>query len=438
MTKKKQHNKQQPSGQRRALQTPVQEAVPVQETAPLQQAAPVMKTAPAQEGKPRRHRKIYEFDTVKDIRYRGPLSYREFKLLGWICIALAQVALLLTLEVRMDPSMAVQLNSPISMLKAVSNLALPFLLIANFALILNAGEGYGKQLLRYGLLSAAVILASVFAYHRYIIGAVAVFSESRAEALSTLDDLIHQVIPGGYYSFNLFIDLFLCTLLMFFLNARPKRLFTGKKLLIFRAFAALPILYEVASIVLKNLSVEGRVTLPLIVYPFLTVKPVLCFVVFVVLAFYIKSRERIFLKNGRSFEDYQAFLKTNRNSFHFSGFTAIILVAAGILDVILIFVIMGAVQLPADAGETALAYLLMHMDVFGFGQSTTLLAMAPIMLLFSYTRTHKNKTLDLIIPILGIVLIAFVYLEGLFEFVKMIPDLLDGINLGGILSSVTG
>ena len=37
-------------------------------------------------------KKQRKFDTEHDIRYRGPLSYRSFKILGWICIALSQAS----------------------------------------------------------------------------------------------------------------------------------------------------------------------------------------------------------------------------------------------------------------------------------------------------------------------------------------------------------
>lgn len=35
------------------------------------------------------------------------------------------------------------------------------------------------------------------------------------------------------------------------------------------------------------------------------------------------------------------------------------------------------------------------------------------MLLFSYTRTHKNNGIDMMIPVFALILIAIVYLEGL-------------------------
>ena len=336
------------------------------------------------------------------------------------------------LKARIMPSMAEALLAPTTILNLLSNMALPFFLIANFALILNADEGYGRQLIRFGGIALAFVAGSVVLFQRYIVGSAAIFMGSRQEAEEFLEMAFQMTSGAGYFSYNLFIDLFLCTLLMFFLNYRPKRLFTGKLLGVFRAFAVLPIAYEIASITLKILAVEGKVTLPLIVFPFLTVKPPMTFLVFIVLAFFIKNRERIFRKSGRTHEDYQAFLKTNRNSFQFSRFTAIILAVAGILDIIVMGIVLGvlASQVP-EGTETSFDFFQSQMTALGLGESVLLLLLAPLMLLFSYTRTHKNKILDTFIPFAGIALIALVYIEGGYQLLLLAPDLLDS-GLGGM------
>ncbi|MCR5843584.1 MAG: hypothetical protein K6G66_06480, partial [Oscillospiraceae bacterium] len=289
--------------------------------------------------------------------------------------------MLLTLEARLDPSMADALATPTTVLNLLSNMALPFLLIANFALLLNASEGYEKQLLRFGGIALAVAAGSVVLFQRYILSSVAIFTGSRQDAMGFLEMAFYMASGSGYFSYNLFIDLFLCTLLLFFLNYRPKRLFTGKLLGAFRAFAVLPIAYEIASITLKILAVEGKVTLPFIVFPFLTVKPPMTFLVFIVMAFFIKNRERIFRKNGRTHEEYQAFLKTNRNSFQFSRFTAVILAIAGILDFVAMLVVLGILSNHVPEGAELTEDMIMsHLTAPGLGESILLLLMAPDML----------------------------------------------------------
>ena len=38
--------------------------------------------------------KLHEVTSENDIRYRGPLSFFHFQILGWLCIVLSQVALI--------------------------------------------------------------------------------------------------------------------------------------------------------------------------------------------------------------------------------------------------------------------------------------------------------------------------------------------------------
>ena len=360
----------------------------------------------------------------EDMHYRGPLSYRAFKILGCLCIALAQVVVLLNINMSMDPSSKEMFETPAMIMKSVSQLSVPFFLIANFSIILNATEGYHRQLIRNLLISLAIAAFSILVYRRYILGIGRMFFPSNTEAEQFIEWLLNMTNETGYLSFNLFIDLFLCSLLMFFLNYRPKHVFTGKKLGLFRACSLFPILYELASIILKYLAIEQKITIPVLVFPFLTVKPPIMFLVFVIMALFIKKRERRFIRNDRTHEEYQVFLQTNRNSFHFSGFAAILLLIAGIVDILSI-IIFGIIVIMKDPemikNATGVAQ---RASALGLGQSAMLIFMSPLMLLFSYNRTHENRVPDTLIPIAGVVLVVLIYIEGLFEFILSLPDII--------------
>lgn len=373
----------------------------------------------------KKERKYARMTAERDLRYRGPLSYRAFKLLGWGCIVISQVVVLLTLEAKLDPTMTEVLQSPITTLNSFAELALPFLLLANFALILNHSEGYGVQIRKYVILNVLVVAVSVFLFSRYAVGTVAIVTQDRAQAYALLQELFRAGSGKGYLDYNIFVDLLLCTLLMYFLNYRPQKLFVGKKLAIFRCFAVLPVAYEVVSIALKLASAYGDLALPLWVFPFLTVKPPITFLVFLVMAVFIKTREVRFRRKGRTHEEYLEFLKTNRNSWDFSVFTAWTLVIAGIVDLIITIVFIIADNgLAVDYGSTPFAELYRHAAAMDLGESIPLLLLAPIMLLFSYTRIHNNKTFDLLIPVIGIAAIVIAYLEGLYQFFLMVPDMI--------------
>ena len=99
---------------------------------------------------------IHETTLENDIRYLGPLNAQHFKLLGWLCIVISQVAVIVKMGGRLDPGYAESSASLLSTLGYVVDLALPFLLIAGFAQILDTDRGYGRQLLVNGSAAAGI------------------------------------------------------------------------------------------------------------------------------------------------------------------------------------------------------------------------------------------------------------------------------------------
>jgi hypothetical protein len=218
---------------------------------------------------------------------------------------------------------------------------------------------------------------------------------------------------------------------MFFLNARPKRVFTGKKVLILRVLALLPIAYEIASIVIKFKAAMGEITLPIWSFSLLTVKPPMTFAVFILLATHMKTREMRFCRHGRTHEEYQAFLQTNRNSRHFSVYLAVVLVVAAALDFIMMIVMAVLAAPNVDAltnaeAEDIMQFVQVASDV-GFGGSVMLIIVAPVMLLYSYTRIPKNKMISTLIPATGIVLIILIVIEGIYQLLGYLP--IEKINI---------
>lgn len=342
-----------------------------------------------------KRKKLHEVNIQDDIRYKGLLNYQHFQMFGWLCIVLSVLSGMLTLGAKLDEGLAKQTSGLLSVLANVTELSLPFLLIANFSNILNNSEGYKKQLIKNGAAALAIYAVSAGFFSRYVVGATGKLVNDPEDVLPVMTSLFRSASPGGFVAFNLFIDLFMCTLFMFFLNARPKRVLTGKKVLILRVLVLLPLAWEAVSWILKWKSAQGSITLPFWSFPLLTVKPPLTFIVFMLLALHMKTRELRFCRHGRSHEEYLAFLKTNRNSFHFSVFLAVILVLAALADFIILMVLMGyqagsletlASEVEARFGEFSRAAI-----AVGFGEAISLLFVAPLVLLYSYTKEPKIK-----------------------------------------------
>ena len=371
--------------------------------------------------------KFHEYTAANDIRYRGPLSYQSFQLFGWISIVLSVMAALISLGSSISPDIEKDLGKFGNILSWVASCSLPFLLMANFSRILANKEGYKKQLLRNGGAALAIFVVITVMGSRYFVGTVQQIVKPEEEVVPLLESMIRSSRPEGFMTFNVFIDLFMCTLSLYFLNARPKRIFTGKKLIILRLFVLLPIAYELICFVLKVQTARGRMTLPLWSFPLLTMKPPLTFAFFVYIAFLVKIREYRYCRHGRTHEEYLAFIKTNRNSFHMSVHFCLSMIAFAVIDLILFFLLVyghAATVLPADAAALANETLTeaqtaalnqgyLVAKAVGIGGSIMLAAVAPLMLLYSYTREPKRKIFSMVIPAAGILLIVLIVLEAI-------------------------
>jgi hypothetical protein len=386
---------------------------------------------------PRGRREVVE---RHDIRYRGPLSYRHMMILGWLCLILAQASFILSTAARFEPEMMKPFAGLISIGTFVGQLFMPFLLLANFSKILSSKQQFKSLLLRFGGLTVLMGLALPLVYEHYvkgIAGAAAQFEPNLGDKFLTLFN--ERVFSDGYFAYNIFIDLFLCTLFMFFLMYHFKRPVRKGWVVCFRLLAILPVAYELASIVLKTLCKNGTITLPLYASSFLTTKPPMIFAAFIALALFIKRRERIFMKHGRTYEEYGQFLETNANSLHFSVHACVTFIFAAVIDGLILFgltVLLSAGDMLAagEATDQAIQNSEMLNGIVnrtfqvalaaGFGESLVLLVFAPIVLLFSYNRTHKNTMIDAFIPLAAVGVIVALYLEAGFQVFLRLRDIL--------------
>ncbi len=404
-----------------AIQTPEEEASALEEEAPaLEEEATAPETAePAQKKKKRKRffkkKDILNITPENDLRYRGPLSCRYMKVLAWLCILFLQISTILGMKekiVGFDNTAFVWNKS----LQLLGSLGVPLLLVSNFSLLLNGSQSYRRMIIKNTALSGGFALAYLYFYFHYIVGLVAVSKGSRFAAHNFINSSVYEITEGkGFVAFNMFLDILVCTLIVFFINYKPKKLFQGKKLIIFRLFTLLPIFYEILCITAKILATEDMILIPMWVFPFLTTKPPLTFLIFVIAAIYIKRRESYFLKNGKTSEDYQRFLKTNTNSFQFSILLSGIIIVVGIVD-LLLFIMITIMQALAT-GQTADVAATATLS-WGFGNTSEMLIIVPLMLLFSYNKTYKNVLVDLLVPVVAVFLIVYAYLEGIFDIAR--------------------
>ncbi len=351
-----------------------------------------------------------------DIRYRGPLSYRALRIVGWVMLVFAQVATVLAfLATHWDPAThnIPSLERAHDVFVIISGLSVPLFLVANFAIILQRRDNI-KQLVITHLLSAlGIALLFYLVYYRYLTGVLHVFFGDEFQMF--LDSIVSSLV-GNRLSFNVFIDLLIYSSFHFFLTYRPKKIFVEKKLIIFRCFLAFPILWEATSIVLKGLSGSGVISsLPMWLMPLLASKPLFSFLAFISITFYTTIQRRVYLKKSGTEESYQIFKSSNYESFAFSKFVAKVFLITAAIDIVfsvlLIFVYGGSAPGGFAEGQQ-IAY------AWGIGDSFQLLIGAPVLLLFNYRKTHsiQSKNIDTVIPLIGVVASVLVYLEGFYAY----------------------
>ena len=398
-------------------------------------------------GKERRkflRKHITEITLENDVRYRGPLSYRYLRIAGWIFLMFAQYGVLLGFSSKINPEAATN-SSLLSVLYFCKNMVMPLFLLATFATILNGSKTLKSMIALYSGATVLVYALFLLVHERYLGGLVStIFELDHGDAVAFVDRMIFNLNGSRYLTFNIFVDLLMCTLVYNFWVYKPKRVFVGKKLLIYRSFTLLPVLYELLSFELKVFASYGVINLPIYVYPVLTNKPPMTFLVFVLLVVFIKMRERLYRKSGKSHEQYLEFLKTNANSYQFSRFTAKLMLIAGLIDVIISFILVIIVAVALSGGSTeseaiSAAFSAANNMVIrtGIGESASLIILSPLVFLFSYTRTHKDTRFDTILPVVAVVILLIVYLEGIYhilsssyEKIKGLIDAFFGASLG--------
>ena len=379
----------------------------------------------------RKRRRIYDITRENDIRYRGPLSYRWFKILGWLTIVFAQYVTLMGLKNEIaKTNNQVAFGETVNSL--ITSLALPLLLFSGFALILNGHGKIRRLIMTNGLASLGIILGYLIVYQRDVLGIMSVFFDGKRDAALELDRMMSQYTDSGVFvAFNIFLDLFLCILIFYFATYIPKKHFKGNRIYIFRSFVVLPILYEFVSICLKILASNKVISIPMAAYPFLTTKPPMAFLMFCMMVVILKGRERRYLKHGKTIEEYHEFLKTNTNSLHFSIIMAVLVVIFAIADVILCIIFSNIhfnnMALSIGGGEEAKFGMAIDTVMsWGFGQTFKMIFIAPLLLLFSYTKTHKRALVDILIPIAGVLGIVFVYIESITDIIRtVLPSILN-------------
>ena len=342
-----------------------------------------------------------EFFREQDINYKAPLSYRHLRLIAWIAFAVGQLVMLN--ETLSGVSDVGFINPILSMiLSLASSITLPLFMIATFGTILNNNKSFKSVLMFYGIAYIGIGVAIVIAYHRYINGILTLIHSEQTYRYA--GDLL-----GSKLNINVFSDLLALSAFYFFATYHPKKYFQGKKIRIFRLLSLIPLLIAAFSYVIEVTS--AYVSLPVQIYPFLTTKSPMLYLLFVLLVLWLKKREKKYLSYGKTYDEYQNYLKTRRNAKSFSIRVSILLAIISVLDLALMFVFYFVFE------EQFLAAIV----AYQVGDCALLFLAIPVIMFYSYNKTYDDDgKMDILIPLVGIGLCAFAYVEGIYQIVMVL------------------
>ena len=75
-----------------------------------------------------RRLKLHEVSLEDDIRYRGPISFQGFQVLGWLCIVVSVALAILEVARKLDPLTAEVSEKYMPIIRTVAGLSVPLFL----------------------------------------------------------------------------------------------------------------------------------------------------------------------------------------------------------------------------------------------------------------------------------------------------------------------
>lgn len=362
--------------------------------------------------------KLKDRTLENDIKFKGFLSYRYVKIIAWALLIIVQIGMVFKLDIKLNPADQTKFGFIVDIANFISDLPLPLFLLGNFALILQRKDNWRNLLLFYGGAALGMYCIANFVVLHFGFQTIKTLNpEFNFMDSANSFGLILVSLGKSGSAFNIFIDLFLCSLMYFFLNYTPEGGFkSNKKKIAFRLLSFLPIIYEIVSLLVRLFNLLNMMDLPFFFFFLLPSKPPMMFLAVTILIFLLKySSHRQSKKLGKTQEEIENHNKTNAHSLRFSITTSIVFATVAILDIAIALGSYVGMMFASESGNFDAIFGISVISQLGFGYCGSLLLIVPIVMLFSYTKKHTNPKIDLFIPLFGIGLILIVYIEGIFQ-----------------------
>ena len=195
-----------------------------------------------------------------------------------------------------------------------------FLLIGLFSTLVQERKSIFRIIIKYFIFTILFYLAEIIGYYFFLFPLIDALGESYLIDKTTL-----VIAEAGVYSllgifgnFNIFIDLFVCSLFFFFVVYVPKKGFFRKHFKLFRSLTVIPVLYLIASVIFTYLA-KTKIQIPLTILALFSSRGIYAHLFFWIITLYYKYR-RVIYKNNPNNQDleFKQYLKTGSSKLDFA------------------------------------------------------------------------------------------------------------------------
>ena len=361
----------------------------------MKETTEIVEEQPAVAEENKYRKKIDKLIAKQDIRYRGILSGRAMKIIGFVFLFCAQVYLCINAMNNFADLSQTTLEFA-NILDFLSIFALPMFLAANFCVIMSNKTRIKRTMIIYSAIALGIYALVLFVFYRYMVGLGKVFIPDDAAEAYGFADIIAKILFGKVINYNVFVDLALFSMFYYFLFHTPKKFVKNGSILAFRFLCVIPIIFAVVATVLYGFYNIGFIDLPVAVLAILPCRSITIYVIFFGIAFLIKLRQYLFEKWGGTTEEYERYARSNKSSLEISVISSVVIVVVCAIDLLL--------------------FLINPIVIFyGMGFNFYLAFSVPIILLLSYTKKTRASIWDIVMVVLFIFAVIILYLEtGLY------------------------
>ncbi len=348
------------------------------------------------------------------------ISANLMRIIAIILLMIGQISAMLLIYNKVTFSEEIS-NEKLQLYKNLITISMPLFLTSIITNIVRDTSKIKKYVIFYCIMAVVFTVVEILFFYLVFVPFVEETVKYVLEVQGETSAEAHQIsrfmltyTMSNFTNMNVFLDLFLASLIAFFILYTPKKA-SKKQLTLFRLCVLLPTLYVLASFIARGLFKLGYFTMNVEQSVFLVHRNYLSFIYFGGVVVYQKYRSRLFAK----YNSYMSFDEYKRCRGGLSCYNAILILF--LMTLCLVDFLFG---------------LIPNADLFGVGKSRVLMLGLPVLFFFNSERkahTVATNVISLVLYLVfGVVIFSgyavildycMQYVEVVVSFVKLILGL---------------